>query len=218
MKNVISIVSIVLVVLMLAATLVACGGSEKTTDPTVESTEATSNADFASMKKLSEVIAVSSDGGTASNDQVISYIFKYNGKLYRAKAVNTAEIDERINALDFFAEDYQAQRDAILGEAELISVDDISDSIPTQDEMDALIGKTGQELLDMGFTINTCDASEEGISCTMEKDYAAYIITCAEKIDYHEGIDTEALFKTMKVTKVEYNGESMAAYDLPEEE
>lgn len=187
-------------------------------DPTEEPAEEPSDVDFASMKKLGEVFAVNSDGSRASNDQVISYIFSYNGRLYRAKAANTADITGRVDALDYMAEDWEEQYLAVIGDADLIRIDDITASIPSQEDMDALIGKTGQELLDMGYEINNSDVSVEGVRCSMEKGNAAYVITCDGTIGNIEGADAEALFKTMKVTRVEYAGESMAAYDLPESE
>ena len=168
--------------------LAACSGQGASSDQgaTEDTTaEATAEVDISALKTLGDVMAIESEGQTATwNEEHYIYVTTVNGAPLRAVVDLTPEIYSQIEELDFLDEEHDQKLNDIIGGLELASLDDYSDQVPSQDELDALVGKTGKELLDDGFTFSTLTmyGGDETVA-ELEKDLFRYEVTFDGTVD-----------------------------------
>ena len=78
------------------------------------------------------------------------YVFTVGGNAYRVTADLSSDLEEKIYALEF-DDDYDKNEAALVQDLPISTAEDLSEQILSQEELDALVGKTGQELMDMGW-------------------------------------------------------------------
>lgn len=78
------------------------------------------------------------------------YVFTVDGTPYRVIADLPADIEEQIFALEF-DEDHDANEEALVADLPVASAEDLTALKLPQEDLDALVGKTGQELFDAGW-------------------------------------------------------------------
>lgn len=173
-----------LVVMPLAAcSAQGVSGDQGATEDTT--TEETAAVDVSSLKTLGDVMGIESEGQSSTwNEEHYVYVTTANGAPLRAVVDLTPEIYSQIEELDFLDEEYDQKLNDIIGGLELVSLDDYSDQVPSQEELDALVGKTGQELLDDGFTFSALSmyGGDETVA-EYEKDLFRYEITFDGTVD-----------------------------------
>lgn len=168
--------------------LAACSGQGASGDQSAAedtTTEETVAVDVSSLKTLGDVMAIEGEGQTSTwNEEHYVYVTNANGAPLRAVVDLTPEIYSQIEELDFLDEEYDQKLNDIIGGLELVSLDDYSDQVPSQEELDALVGKTGQELLDDGFTFSALSmyGGDETVA-EYEKDLFRYEITFDGTVD-----------------------------------
>ena len=156
-------ICLLLAALMLLS-LCACGGqkvdngkAEQTaadgapageTAPAEETATAASVGDF---KTMGDVLVYDSDNSGFSDEYYV-YAFEKDGVAYRAVAELPAEVSEALWELDIFDEDYDAKLMEAVGPLEITQLDNLTEMIPAQEELDALVGANVQELLDEGWS------------------------------------------------------------------
>lgn len=169
----------------------ACAGQDTSSDQGATevsedvTTEETAEVDISSLKTLGDVMAIESEGQSSTwNEEHYVYVTNANGAPLRAVVDLTPEIYSQIEELDFLDEEYDQKLNDIIGGLELVSLDDYSDQVPSQEELDALVGKTGQELLDDGFTFSALSmyGGDETVA-EYEKDLFRYEITFDGTVD-----------------------------------
>ena len=84
-----------------------------------------------------------------SEDKYI-YVFSIAGVPYRVTADLPADVSEKLFALEF-DENYEKNEMELVSGLEITSRENLNDQILPQEELDALVGKTGQELFDAGW-------------------------------------------------------------------
>ena len=201
-----------LVVMPLAACSAqgASGDQGATEDTTTEETAA---VDVSSLKTLGDVMGIESEGQSSTwNEEHYVYVTTANGAPLRAVVDLTPEIYSQIEELDFLDEEYDQKLNDIIGGLELVSLDDYSDQVPSQEEMDALVGKTAQELLDDGYIFFglTYYGGEETVG-QFDKDDFRYEITLDGTVP--EDVDTydETAIADLPVASVSFSELSEAA-------
>lgn len=168
--------------------LAACSGQGASGDQSAAedtTTEETVAVDVSSLKTLGDVMAIEGEGQSSTwNEEHYVYVTNANGAPLRAVVDLTPEIYSQIEELDFLDEEYDQKLNDIIGGLELVSLDDYSDQVPSQEELDALVGKTGQELLDDGFTFSALSmyGGDETVA-EYEKDLFRYEITFDGTVD-----------------------------------
>jgi hypothetical protein len=95
-------------------------------------------------------------------------------------------------------------------------VGDLSACRLTPAELDALAGKTGQELLDMGFEYGSGYSFWETTQFYMDHGLFSYIVYMNEKVPEMEDYDAvlDELFRPMTVQKAEVDGITQIASDI----
>ena len=86
----------------------------------------------------------------ATFDDKYIYVFAIDGVPYRVIADLPSDVSEKLFALEF-DEDYEKNEMELVSDLEITSAENLNDQILPQDELDALVGKTGQELFDDGW-------------------------------------------------------------------
>lgn len=134
--------------------------------------------------------------------------------LYLVKANMTAKEYRAFDAISYDDEDAESRKQALLGTLSDVTVTDISDKIPSQEELEGYIGKTLGELEDEGFE-NCGYMGDEGnyqffyegpvYSCTVSLEEGTVI----EDMDDYSLNDLRAL----KIGGMEFTGISSQILD-----
>lgn len=121
-------------------------GADPTAQPAPERTPGIED-----IQTIGDALALkSSETQSAAYDTVFVYVFTLGGVYYRVLAPMTEETAAAIWALDY-DENYEANWTALVAPLKIEKVENLSAQIPSQAELDKLIGKTGAELLDEGW-------------------------------------------------------------------
>jgi hypothetical protein len=207
MKRILTIAILGLVV-ALALTLTGCGQS---------SNKASDESPFKDAKTMGEAFEI---GGDATQSYITekecSYIFNVDDTYYRVAADLNEGMYADIDAIDFFSEDREDKVREVLSPLEIKQIDNLTKAIPTQEEMDKLIGKTGQELFDDEYAFVAYNLEGENAEFTMEKGLFQYKLTFDGQVapDMLDSDDYAAMVKDLKVKSIEFEGLSNMACEL----
>lgn len=103
------------------------------------------------IKTVGDTLALDSpEYQSAAYENAFVCVFLLDGVYYRAVAPLSAETAAEIWALDY-DESYDARRRELVSPLQIERVENLSNLIPTQAELDELVGRTGAELLDEGW-------------------------------------------------------------------
>ena len=103
------------------------------------------------FQTMGDVFAYESDSNGFSEDY-FAYAFEKDGVTYRAVAELPEDVSETIWSLDFFDEDYDAMVQEAVAPLAIARLDNLTEMIPAQEELDVLVGRNVQELLDEGWS------------------------------------------------------------------
>ena len=141
--------------------------------------------------------------------------FPVDGVYYRVEADIPADVYEKLDAIDFFDETRVEQEQALLGPLPVTRVGNLTDGIPPQEELDVLIGLTGQDLLDMGFEYGMGYSFWDKAEFYLEKDLFEYHVYFNEKVPEMEDYDAvlNEILASLTVDKAEISGLSNVCSD-----
>ena len=199
------ILSLLLVLIMTVFALAGCGGSggESGGGSGGGSDEPVS---VDSLKTFGDILSLDlEENQWAVYNGIAVYAFKLGDTYYRAKATISEEDAEKLFSIDFSDDDYEAQQEAILSPLVIDEIENLSDQMLSQEEMDALVGKTGQELQDAGWTFSGHDLE----SMEFWMGYGPFIYSVffdgeVAEADW-ESFDDEADTKDLTVKAVSFN-------------
>lgn len=187
--------------------LAACAaGSGEQSDAAEEQVQKKSSVNLASLKTMGDMMDLEGEGQTSTWDgSHYVYVIYVDGAPIRAVADSTPEIDSQIGELDFLADDYDEQLRGIIGELPLSSVEDLSDGIPPQKELDAFVGKTGKDLLDAGFTYVYLGAYGEDTEAVADFDQGLYRYSVTFNESVAEDSEDAAAIEGLTVKSIEFS-------------
>lgn len=205
-------VSLILALSLVLCIMAGCGSAAGSGSSSAGSTEDlpadTVTKDLDAAKTIGDLMAMDSveETATANYDDYFVYVFTMDGTDYRAVCELTPEQAESLWSVDFEDENYEEKYRELAAPLEITRIDNLTASAPSQDELDALTGKTGQELMDAGWMTGGYNAD------TMEffmnyKEYAFIVIFDGEfdQAAAEENGEDEAI-KNLVVKSVAYNG------------
>ncbi|MBQ6358757.1 MAG: hypothetical protein IJI97_07410, partial [Clostridia bacterium] len=169
---------------------------------------------FAVLKRVTEEEETPSYSSTiAENLYVIA--FDKEGAYYRVEADITQDVMEQLDAIDFFDEARDEKQEALLSPLPVTRVGDLSACMIPQEGLDALVGLTGEELLDLGFEYGMGYSFWDATQVFVNNGLFSYTVYFNEKVpemdDYDDVLDE--LFRSMTVQKVECDGLADIASD-----
>ena len=193
--------------LALVAVLMALTACTKT-EPSGAGQSAPSDFDPASLKTLADVYAASADGETQEgySETEYVYVFQVDGVYYRAIAPLEPDVSQKLWDTEY-DEDWDQKMLDLLGQVPVERVENLSEQIPSQEELDKLVGKTGQELFDDGWSYYyyNLEDMETGLyhgpfSYTVCFDYDGEPMENTDDFDFYEE------FKDLTVSSVTFSG------------
>ena len=137
---------------------------------------------------------------SALYDNVLVYAFELDGTYYRATTSISQDMAETLRELDFNDEKFIE----LVKPLAIEKMENLSEQILSQDELDALIGKTGQELLDEGWYSSGYNL--ETMEFWMNYEPFVYTVTFdgeVAKEDY-ESFDDEEDIKDLTVKSAKF--------------
>ena len=168
MKNALRILAVSVMVLMLVS---GCGKSQ---------TPPEKPADVSDIKTMGDAFQYEQIGYGIGEEKAV-YVFKVGDDTYRAVADMTEEMAKEYFALDIMDDDHDVKLKELLGPVEIKELVNVTEATPTEEELNALVGKTGQELLDDGWTCSGYYL--DGPVFLMDHGWFEYEVSFNEEID-----------------------------------
>ena len=173
MKKALTILILILLILSCTAcaeTTPAPAAQQPAGAPTAEAAVAPDAASAAAaFVTLGDILEYDSPASSYSDDVYI-HVFHAGDVFYRAEADITAEIAQGLSDIDFFDPDKDQKARDLLGDLPIRNLYNLSSVLLSQAELDALVGKTGQDLLNAGFVPSGSYGFGDGLSMAfMEK-------------------------------------------------
>lgn len=193
--------------IIIAVSLVSCGTAD---------TPKKDAMDLDSIKTLGDYFKLEKDdGGFGYNNEYYIAVFKIGENTYRVAAKLTESVYNKMEEVDFFDEKRDEKFETILKDVEVFLVEDLEKYVPTDAELDALKGKTGQELLDEDFYECGYNFWDEQYFY-MTQGMIEYKIYFNEQVTLADGedLDVEETIKNMTVKKAEFFGFSGGTTDI----
>ena len=192
--------ALILVILMMMLSLAGCGGSGSDDSGSGEPVSVDS------LKTIGDIIAAEPDDiQSAVYDDVVVYAFKLGDKYYRARATISSDQATAYFDIDYSDDDYEEQQNKIVAPLAIDEIEDLSDQILSQEELDALAVKTGQELQDAGWTFSGHDLEEMVFWMNYGPFvYNVYFDGKVAEADY-DSFDDEEDTKTLVVKSAEFS-------------
>lgn len=141
-------------------------GGDSSSDDTTETVEVaaddygtmgqrtpTGNADYTTWKTLGDAFAAAEEDPSYGYDaSCYAGVIKAGGKAVYVAAQMTPDVFEKAQAVDMLATDSVSKTEEALSTLPIGFIDDITDKQVPQAELDAFVGKTGQDLVNAGYT------------------------------------------------------------------
>lgn len=195
----------VMLALMCAAALLAgCGQSQK-----AQSSDAPLSVeapDLSALKTVGDIENMENADilQSAAYEDAYILVFTVGATPYRAFAAMTPEVFEAVMNLDYADEGWAEREKELLRPLEILRIENLDEQIPPQEELDRLKGKTGQELLDEGWTFSGCNL--ETMEYWLDYGLFEYVVVFEGEAEITDGTDGEELMKKLTVKSVSYSG------------
>lgn len=200
MKKKLSLIIAVVLVIVMATACGQSGGGSVTPDPT--------EFDPAQVKTMGDVYLFEDpenrQEATYGSDYV--YVLKVGDTYYRVICELPEEVVQAIDEIDFEDEAREEKVRDLISPLEITSIENLNEQIPSQEELDKLVGKTGQELFDSGWTYWAYNL--EDMSAGMDYGPFSYWVTFeydGEPMENTDDFDFYEKFKDLKVKTVEFD-------------
>ena len=196
--------TLVFCMVLVLGLLSACGGQQTASESSSGADAAAiSTVDASSWKTLGDALAAKTeDVSSGWDDEYYIVAFKSGDSLFRVVAKSEEGIQDKTSELDFLADDYDDKLLEVIGGLEIVSVEDLTAEVPTQEQLDAMVGKTGQELIDDGWAFQSyfmTGGDETG--ATFTKGMIACNVTFGAKVST-EAADSDEIGDLLKDAKV----------------
>ena len=179
-------ISLFLALVLALSLLAGCGqsGGESASD-TPEAAAGTSDID--SLKTIGDVLAL--EGAefrqSAAYDNVFIYVFDLDGTIYRVFAPMSDDVFTAIMDL------------------EIDRCENLSEQIPPQEELDKLVGKTGADLLDDGWSCS--GYMLDTMEFWMDYGLFEYKVAFDGSLEMSDDFDEYEAIRPLTVKSVEYS-------------
>ena len=173
-----------------------------------KNTPASSSVDLTQWKTLGDIWEYEFWGSVVEEGTYIR-AFKAEDGYYRVETDVPQDVAEKLDAIDFFDKTMEEQEKALMKDLPIKTIINLSEVLLSQSDLDALAGKTGQELLDMGFVpqgSNGFSTQEQLSWATLEKGPFVYEVTFQEYVDVDDDPNIAAVIRPLTVKSAELVG------------
>lgn len=199
-----------------AVPLAACSSKSADSAQTSQLKGVTPTAeDVASWKTMGDALAYDHQNmNTGYNEDYYVAVYNSGDAVIRVVAKMVPGMNDKLFDLDFMAEDYDEQLASTIGELELVSAEDITGQKLSQDELNAYVGKTGQDMVNDGFAFEGYVMyGGEQTSATLTKGYFGYTVTFDTTVAEDQTEDGGAAIMGATISAIEYGSPAMSATD-----
>ena len=211
-KSIVSVLSLLIVLCLFAA----CGKKESN-DPTP--TNNTPASDSLSVETIGEALALKGEGEfqSATLGKAYVVVFEKDGVYWRVIAELAPEQHDALFALDILDESHDEKEKELVSPLTVTKIENLNEKKLSDDDMTALVGKTGAELFDSGWTTGMGYNLE---SMEFYLEYAPFMYTVTfekqEQLENTDDFDEEAAVASLKVVSVSFSGLGNSATEIPE--
>lgn len=171
--------------------------------------------DLDTVKTLGDLLGLP-EVGTSLTGTTYVYAFEQDGNTYRAICDVPEETAQAIFDLDFEDPDYDKKLSELIAPLTVKVIENLTENIPSQQEADQYIGKTGQELIDDGWTVHFYNLDE--LRFGMNHGIYSYDITFEGKIKDPDSFNEDTDMGGLTVKTITCDGVGDATYmEMPEE-
>ena len=167
--------------------------------------------DLKSVKTLGELFGLPNYGTMCSENKFV-LAFEQDGNIYQAIADVPDDVREALFALDWDDPQYDQKYGELTGPLQVVQIVNLTENVPTQQEMDALVGKTGKQLFDDGWYNSGWNL--ETMEFYMTHGAYSYIIVFDGTVTDYESFEDKDIEKLV-VKSVAFDGIGNPTY-LPE--
>ena len=203
--------------LLIVLTLFAACGKKESNDPTPTNNAPAS--DTLSVETIGDALALTGEGEfqSATLGKAYVVVFEKDGVYWRVIAELTPEQHDAIFALDILDEDHEQKEKELVSPLTVTKCENLNEKKLSDDDMAALVGKTGAELFDSGWTTGMGYDLE---SMEFYLEYAPFMYTVTfekqEQLENTDDFDEEAAVASLKVVSVSFSGLGNSATEIPE--
>lgn len=203
-------VLIITVALLLALSMLAgcgkasdasAGKKEKDSGTSEQASDATKLEDIKTMADVFALKSAEFITATSTNNKY-AYGFSLDGIYYRAVVTMSDETAEEYYAIDRSQDDYEEKETNLLSGLQVDAVENLTEKIPSKEELSKYVGKTGEDLLNEGWSGTYYNF--EDMECEMNYGIFAYKVCVAGEVDLPEDYDADEVFKPLTVTSVDF--------------
>ena len=176
-------------------------------------------SDTLSVKTIGEALALKGEGEfqSATLGKAYVVVFEKDGVYWRVIAELTPEQHDALFALDILDEDHEEKEKELVSPLKVTKCENLNEKKLSDDDMTALVGKTGAELFDSGWTTGMGYDLE---SMEFYLEYAPFMYTVTfekqEQLENTDDFDEEAAVASLKVVSVSFSGLGNSATEIPE--
>lgn len=217
MKRFLSVMMVLVLVLSLSAGCGGSGGSSggNTASPTAEG----EGLDLDSLKTMGDVLALEGreNEGTGFSEKTYGYGFELDGMWYRVIVDLPEDVSKALWELDYEDPEYDEKMAALISPLEIKSAENLSANIPTQEEVDKYVGKTGQDLIDEGFTGNGYNLDNMEFWMSLGPYLYTVVFDTDEKYENTDDFNEYEVIGPLKIKSITCTGVGDASYFEEEE-
>lgn len=212
--NMKKLIALLLTAVCLCAVLAACANKTEPTQPS-------ETADDVSFKTIGEALDALGDDSAMSAIYEHAYVcaFELDGTYWRLTADLNGEESAALSELDILADDYEEKEKALIAPLAVTKCENLNGMKLTDEEIAALVGKTGEDLINDGWT-SGMGYNLDSMEFFMEHTPFAYTVTfeAQEKLENTDDFDEMEAIRPLKVTSITFDGLGGSATDLPMED
>lgn len=203
--------------LLIVLTLFAACGKKESNDPTP--TNNVPASDTLSVETIGEALALKGEGEfqSATLGKAYVVVFEKDGVYWRVIAELAPEQHDALFALDILDESHDEKEKELVSPLTVTKIENLNEKKLSDDDMTALVGKTGAELFDSGWTTGMGYDLE---SMEFYLEYAPFMYTVTfekqEQLENTDDFDQEAAVASLKVVSVSFSGLGNSATEIPE--
>ena len=208
---------VIVLSLLIVLSLFAACGKQGSNDPSASDNVPASDA--LSVETVGDALALMGEGESqfATLEKAYVVVFEKDGVYWRVIAELTPEQHDEIFALDILDENHDEKEKELVSPLTVTKIENLNEKKLSDDDMTALVGKTGAELLESGWTTGMGYDLE---SMEFYWEYAPFMYTVTfekqEQLENTDDFDEEAAVASLKVVSVSFSGLGNSATEIPE--